>query len=207
MRNGLFGVTLAAGQVDPHDSVAVRGITDRRGALVELLVGHAEHEDVFVQPVLERFAPAHAEAIADTHPRLEAQIAELELLADRAAEPCPEQARILTHRLSLGLTWFTAEHLQHQEFEEFEAMVMLSQYVSADELRTIDHAIVASIPPEQMAKAAAYMLPAMNVEDQTELYAGARAGAPPEVFQGMLVLAETVLEPERYQSLRTRLAV
>jgi hypothetical protein len=207
IRNGLFGVTLAAGQVDPHDPVAVRGVADRWTAMVELLVGHAEHEDVFVQPVIERFAPAYAEEIAVAHPRLEAQMAELEVLADRAADSCPEQARLLTHRLYLGLASFTAEYLQHQEFEEFEVMVMLSQYLAPEELRAIDNAIVASIPPEQMAKSAAYMLPAMNIEDQTDLYAGARGGVPPEVFQGMLMLAESVLEPERYQTLRTRLGV
>ena len=207
IRNGLFGVTLAAGQVDPHDQAAVRTVADRWTAVVELLVSHAEHEDVFVQPVIERFAPVYAEEIAVAHPRLEAQMAELEVLADRAADACPEQARLLTHRLYLGLASFTAEYLQHQEFEEFEVMVMLSQYVSPEELRAIDNAIVASIPPEQMAKSAAYMLPAMNIVDQTELYAGARAGVPPEVFQGMLMLAQAVLEPQRYDELARRLGV
>ena len=207
IRNGLFGVTLAAGQVDPHDTAAVRTVADRWTAMVELLVSHAEHEDVFVQPVIERFAPVYAEEIAVAHPRLEAQMAELEVLADRAADACPDQARLLAHRLYLGLASFTAEYLQHQEFEEFEVMVMLSQYVSPEELRAIDNAIVASIPPEQMLKSAAYMLPAMNIVDQTELYAGARAGVPPEVFEGMLMLAESVLEPERYEALARRLEV
>jgi hypothetical protein len=36
--------------------------------------------------VIERFAPAYAEEIAAAHPRLEAQMAELEVLADRAAD-------------------------------------------------------------------------------------------------------------------------
>ena len=151
-----------------------------------MLVAHAEHEDGFVQPVIERFAPAYAAEIAEAHPRLEAQMAELEVLADRAADACPEQARLLTHRLYLGLASFTSEYLQHQEFEEFEVMVMLSQHLSFDELLAVDNAIVASIEPDMMAQSAALMLPAMNIEDQTELYAGARAGAPPEVFEGML---------------------
>jgi hypothetical protein len=47
----------------------------------------------------------------------------------------------------------------------------------------------------------------MNIDDQTELYAGARAGAPPEVFAGMLALGESVLEPTRYQALCTRLGI
>jgi Hemerythrin HHE cation binding domain len=207
IRHGLFAVTEAAGQVDPHDAAAVGAVAGRWTEMVELLVEHAEHEDNFVQPVLERVAPAYAAEIADAHPQLETQMAELEVLADRAAHACPEQARILTHRLYLGLASFTAEYLQHQEFEEFEVMVLLSQHLSFEELAAIDMAIVASIPPEQMATSAAYMLPAMNIEDQADLYLGARQGVPPEVFAGMVMLAEAVLEPARYQALRARLGL
>jgi hypothetical protein len=207
IRNGLFSVTRAAGEVDPHDADAVRGLAERWTDLVGVLVAHAEHEDGFVQPVIERYNPAYAAEIAEAHPRLEAQMAELEVLADRATDACPEQVRLLTHRFYLGLASFTAEYLKHQEFEEFEVMVMLSQHLSVDELLTIDNAIVASIEPDMMARSAALMLPAMNIEDQTDLYEGARAGVPPEVFQGMLMLAESVLEPVRYQALCNRLGV
>ncbi len=207
IRSGLFGVTLAAGQVDPHDADAVRGLAERWTDLVSVLVAHAEHEDEFVQPVIERFEPTYALEIAEAHPRLEAQMAELEVLADRATDACAKQARVLTHRLYLGLASFTAEYLQHQEFEEFEVMVMLSQHLTFDELLAIDNAIVASIPPDMMAKSAALMLPAMNIEDQIELYEGARAGVPPEVFAGMVALGESVLEPARYQLLAQRLGI
>jgi hypothetical protein len=207
IRHGLFTVTEAAGQVDPHDRDAVRAVAERWTDLVSVLVAHAEHEDVFVQPAIERFAPSYAAEIAEDHPRLEVQMAELEVLADRAVDACPEQARVLTHRLYLGLASFTSEYLRHQEFEEFEVMVMLSQHLSFDELLGLDNAIVASIPPEMMAKSAAYMLPAMNIEDQAELYLGAQAGVPPEVFQGMVMLAESVLDASRYQALCDRVGI
>ena len=207
IRHGLFSVTLAAGEVDPHDQPGVQAVAQRWSDLVAVLVAHAEHEDDFVQPEIARFAPAYADEIAEAHPRLEAQMAELEILADRAVNSCPEQVRLLTHRLYLGLASFTAEYLQHQEFEEFEVMVMLSQHLTFDELLTIDNAIVASIEPDMMAACAALMLPAMNIEDQTELYEGARMGVPAEVFDGMLMLARSVLEPVRYQALTQRLGV
>ena len=207
IRHGLFSVTFEAGQVDPHDQAAVRRLADRWSDVVSVLVAHAEHEDEFVQPVIERFNPSYALDIAEAHPRLEAQMADLEVLADRAADACSEQARLLTHRLYLGLASFTAAYLQHQEFEEFEVMVMLSQQMTPEELRALDNAIVASIPPDMMAKSAALMLPAMNIVDQTELFEGARAGVPPEVFAGMLALAESILEPVRYRTLCDRLGV
>ena len=207
IRNGLFSVTHAVGSVDPHDTDAVRAVAARWSDMVELLVAHAEHEDGFVQPVIERFDPAYAAEIAEAHPRLESQMAELEVLADRAADVLPRAGPAVDPPPLPGLASFTAEYLQHQEFEEFEVMVMLSQHLTFEELLAVDNAIVASIEPDMMAKCAALMLPAMNIEDQTDLFEGARLGAPPEVFQGMLMLAQAVLDPARYDALATRLGV
>ena len=207
IRGELFAVTLEAGRVDPLDHDAVATVGGRWGNLVQLLIAHAEHEDEFVQPVIERFTPEYAEEITAAHLALEDQMAQLELLADRAADACPERGRILTHRLYLGLASFTAAYLQHQEFEEFEVMVMLAQHLPAEELRALDDAIVASIPPEMMAQSAAIMLPAMNIEDQVEMLGGMQAGAPPEVFAGVLGLTQSVLEPARFDVLAHRLGV
>ena len=45
-----------------------------------------------------------------------------------------------------------------------------------------------------MAKSLALMLPAMNIDDRTELLGGMRAGAPAEVFDGVWGLAGSVLD-------------
>jgi Hemerythrin HHE cation binding domain len=186
IRGELFGVTSAAGAVDPGDHAAVGVVGARWGNLVKLLVTHAEHEERFVQPVIEQIAPSYAEQILVTHRELEDEMAQLEVLADRAADACAERSRKLTHRLYLGLASFTAAYLQHQEFEEFEVMVALSANVSPEELRAIDDAIVASIPPEEMAQSLMIMLPAMNIEDQFELISGARPNLPPDVYSALL---------------------
>jgi hypothetical protein len=49
------------------------------------------------------------------------------------------------------------------------------------------------------------MVPAMNIDDQSELCANVRAAAPPEVFAGLMGLAQTVLEPARFDALACRL--
>src|SRR5262249_26562247 len=81
IRHGLFAVPEAVGRVGPQDRAAVRAVADQWTEMVRVLVEHAEHEDGFVQPLIERFAPGYAEEIAEAHPRLEAQMAELEVLA------------------------------------------------------------------------------------------------------------------------------
>jgi hypothetical protein len=68
-------------------------------------------------------------------------------------------------------------------------------------------AIVGSIPPDQMAASLALMLPALNVDDRTELLGGMREGAPPEVFEGVWGLAGSVLAERDHAALAARLGL
>ena len=61
-----------------------------------MLVTHAEHEEVYVQPVVEEHAPSLAGEIIRDHRELEARAAALEVLADRAVDACPADARLGT---------------------------------------------------------------------------------------------------------------
>ena len=207
IRSELFGVTVAAGQVDPGNRDAVAAVAGRWRDLVGLLVAHAEHEDEFLQPVIEVHAPSFAEVIATAHPELEAQMAALEVLADRATDAGVCERRLFVHRMYLGFASFTSAYLQHQEFEETQVMPALAAKIGVGELLAINGAIVASIPPDQMVQSATLMFPAMNVEDRTELLGGAQAEAPPEVFAGMMALTQSVLSPADYAEVATRLGV
>ena len=50
-----------------------------------------------------------AEVIAAVHPELEAQMAALEVFAERATDACERDRRLAVHRLYLGLASFTAD--------------------------------------------------------------------------------------------------
>jgi hypothetical protein len=207
IRNELFAVTLSAGQVDPGNSEAVAAVAARWRSLVAMLIAHAEHEDEFVQPVLEVHAPLLAEVVAAGHPELEAQMAALEVLAERATDAGVCQRRLVVHRMYLGFASFTAAYLQHQEFEETQVMPALAGKMGFGELLGIHQAIVGSLTPEQVAQSGSMMLPAMNVEDRVELLGGAQAGAPPEVFAGMMALTQSVISAADYAQVATRLGV
>jgi len=86
-------------------------------------------------------------------------------------------------------------------------MYALADAMPVEELMAIDQAIVASIPPDEMANGLSVMLPAMNVDDRVELLVGIREGAPLKVFAGVCALAESVLTPEAWKATATRLAL
>src|SRR5262249_29295555 len=132
-------------------------------------------------------------------------LANLEILSDRMVEAIPTDRRGLAHRLYLGMASFTAAFMEHQAVEELEVNPALSIAIGPEKLLEIDQAIVASIPPEEMGRALALMLPAMNIDDRTEMLGGMKAGAPAEVFAQVQLLAQSVLPPSDYDALFARL--
>jgi hypothetical protein len=205
IRAELFAATLDAGRTDPADAVGRRALGAHVADLTTLLIQHAEHEDRAVQPVLERELPGLAEQIEADHHTLEARI---EGLRDRAATdvvvPRTGDERRALHRLYVELASFTSAYLAHQDVEERVVMPALESAVGVDAVVAIHLAIVGPMPPDEMARSVALMLPAMNVDDRAEFFAGMAAGAPPEVVDGVWSLATSVLDPADVRALAGR---
>ena len=205
IRAELFSLTEAAGSVDP-------GNRDDRTALVEhvlathtLLESHAHHEDAVVQPVLERELPEFAERIERDHLALDAVFARIADVATSAGGD--RGTRRNCQLLHLDLARFTAGYLVHIDIEERTLMPLLEQVIGTEAVLGLHNAIISSIPPEEMGRSLALMLPAMNIEDRCELLGGMQAGAPPEVLAGVVDLTRSVLRPEQFQPLATRLGL
>jgi hypothetical protein len=205
IRSELFATTVDAGRVDPADRVGRQGLASRVDGLVELLVAHAEHEDTAVQPAIEVHMPRLAERIERDHADLEARMVDLRDLARIDIDAAPVAQRTGSHHLYLELASFTSSYLAHQDLEERIVMPDLDAAIGVDAVAEIHVAIISSIPPEVMAQSLALMLPAMNLDDRTELLGGMRAGAPAEVFAGVWGLAGSVLDAPDLTALATRL--
>jgi hypothetical protein len=168
---------------------------------VAYLVSHAEHEDANVQPAIEAHLPDLAERIASDHVRLEARMDTLRALAADAA------GRFDLHRVYLELASFTSAYLAHQDLEERLVMPALDSAIGLDAVVAIHGAVIASLSPDEMMRSLALMLPAMNVDDRTELLGGMRADAPAPVFEAVWRLAGSVLPVADHSTLATRLGV
>jgi hypothetical protein len=207
VRAALFAVTGRAGSIDPADAAERAGLAEQVKEVAWLLDSHAEHEDAHCQPAIEAHAPDLAAVIAEVHPQLEARVASLVALADVAAAAPSGRAPALVHTLYLELASFTGEYLQHQDFEERQVMTTLAAAMPFEEVLAVHQAIVGSIPPDEMARSLAIMLPAMNVDDRAQLLGGIRGGAPAEVFAGVCALAESVLTPQAWSATAARLGL
>ena len=207
IRAELFAVTQAAGRLDPSCADDRAAVAAHLRSIADLLVSHAEHEDGAIQPVLHVELPALAERIESEHELLEGRVRDLTSLADVTGGSVGAVARHEAHTLYVELASFTSAYLAHQDLEERVVMPALESVVGADAVVAIHQAIVGSIPPPEMARSLALMLPAMNVDDRTELLGGMQAGAPAEVFGAVWSLAGSVLTPADHGALAARLGL
>ena len=205
IRAELFSAVLAAGSADPGDVAGCHALAGQVDDAMTLLVDHAEHEDTSIQPAIEENLPEMAARIAHEHESLESRI---ESLRDQAQSLTGAgELRTPLHLVYLALADFTGEYLGHQDFEERSVMPALEAAIGVPAAVEIHQAIVGPMPPEKLARSLSVMLPAMNVEDRTELLGGIRDSAPAGVFELVWSLAESVLDSRSSQQLGGRLGI
>lgn len=207
IRVQLFDVTAAAGRLDPLDTAARVAHAARVRDLGHVLESHAHHEDTHIEPLILEVLPASAERIAAEHASLEDSFGRLVGLAELAVAAGRDDQRAAVHELYLGLASFTSRYLAHQHDEERVVMPALCDEFGVEPLLAVNGAIVGSIPPDEMAMSLSMMLPAMNVDDRTEMLGGMRATAPAEVFAGVWGLAGQVLTHADLEQLAQRLGM
>ncbi|HSB88134.1 MAG TPA: hemerythrin domain-containing protein [Ilumatobacteraceae bacterium] len=205
IRSELFAVVGEAGRVDPANDCDVEALADQVRRTTELLVQHAEHEDVSVQPALELHAPTLAEQIATDHSALDARLGWLvELAGDlRTAD----SRRTAVHEIYIELSAFTSAYLAHQDLEERQVSQALESALGVQGVLGLHASIIGNMAPQQLISGLAVMFPAMNVDDRTDLLGGMKANAPAEAFDGVWSLAKSVLSSDDSRAVATRLGI
>jgi hypothetical protein len=205
IRSELFSVVIEAGRLDPADDCGINALADQIRQTVDLLVGHAHHEDGAIQPVLELSAPALFERIATDHEVLDGR---LEWISELAGDVRGSASRRATlHELYLELASFTSAYLLHQDVEEREVAQALESAVGLEGLLGIHGSIIGNMPPQELISGLAVMFPTMNVEDRTELLGGMKATAPADAFAGVWSLAKSVLPTDDHRAVAVRLGI
>jgi hypothetical protein len=207
IRADLFDLTGTAGRIDPSCPGDVADLARHVDQTADFLVVHAGHEDTHLGPVMSDLLPDLVATIERDHAVLEGRLEDLRGWARNAVAAPDGETRGEVQRLYIELASFTSAYLAHQDLEERVVAQELHRVIGPEAVLAIHQAIIAGIPPDQMAASLALMLPAMNNDDRTELLGGMQAGAPPEVFAGVWSLAGSVLEARDVTVLARRLGV
>lgn len=192
------------GSTDPADGDEVAGALDMLERLLALCELHLKDENEFVHPALERARPDAAARIAADHVHHAESIADLRDLAACVAAARDGQRAGALARLYRALALFVADNLQHMHVEETVHNPLLWAAYGDDELVAIEHALVASIPPQAMDEALHWFLPALNASERTAMLGEMSRGMPPEPFRAVLGIAErTLTQPDHARLMRT----
>jgi hypothetical protein len=195
IRHMLFELVRSSGRTDFADPRAIAALREQTRDAFGVLSLHAEKEERFLLPLLEKAALPLADANHDEHEEQEDRIAEL-------LEESEKLDATTGHAFTVELSRFVGELLEHMADEEEQLMPALWAAYDDATLIEVHHRLLASMPLEQLATAARWMLPAMNGPERHALL----AGAPPPAAAGLRGLARQVLSPEDDADLERRLS-
>ncbi len=194
--------TLArVGCVDGANLAELRGAIDQLTALLALLRSHIEHEDRFIHPAMQARRAGSAANAAAAHDEHRSSIDALECEANAmTAAPAP-QREALALRLYRHLALFVAENLQHMHAEETAHNAVLWAAYRDDELIALHDALVASVPPAEMAQVLHWMAPALSLAELTPMLSAMQTEVPPEAMRDVLSRVQARLPEDRWARL------
>jgi hypothetical protein len=196
LRHALFQLTVGVGSADCTNADARAAVVDDVQNVLAVLNAHHEHEDVFIKPLIEAHAPELASIVDTGHMEIEADLLEIEVLADKLAGCAGGAAVVAGLELYAYLCLFTASYLSHLALEEGGVMITLRAKVGLEELFGVLVALLSSMSPSTMCAFLRVTMPALNAEERASLLRGMRAAAPPDVFDLFRSAAEAALGPE-----------
>jgi Hemerythrin HHE cation binding domain len=198
-RSRLFELTIAAGRADPIDTVTSTRLAGAVTALSDELTRHAEHEDLFIHPLLRIKVPELAKALDAAHVELDGRLAELKRTA-RTQSAGSEDPSALYRTLAS----FTASYLEHLALEEGEALPALWRHCSDGELLGIMTSFKASRSPLENLASLVAQLPSANPTEVARLVS---VGIDPTELSSLAQLLATTLDPDQLGALQGSLFV
>ncbi|WP_447919583.1 hemerythrin domain-containing protein [Achromobacter aegrifaciens] len=187
LRAMMLDTLQAVGRVDAHDVAATQTACERVQELADICASHLGHENDFIHTAMEARRPGSSGRIAGEHVE---HIAEIEQLRHAVSTLCAANcgatrtaAALLLYR---QLALFVGENFAHMHIEETQHNQVLWSCYSDEELRALEGAIVASLPPAENLCILRWMIPAMTPAERAKLLAGVQAAAPAPVFATVL---------------------
>lgn len=195
-----------AARMDAGDTADVAAGLAQVRELLAVLEGHLRHEGEFVHAAMEARCPGSSACTEHEHGEHRAAIDALLTLCTRveATEGHVRAAHI--GHLQRALSVFVGENFIHMNEEETVNNAVLWRHYTDEELVGIEHAIVATIAPEENALLMKWMLPALNPAERANLLRGMRAHAPAPVFEGVFGMAQQLLDERDGRKLALALA-
>jgi hypothetical protein len=195
------------GRLDIDDPADREATLSQVEALLEQLRNHLTHENEFVHAAIEARQRGGARHTADDHLLHLDAIANLEDEVQALRQAGEVQRGTQVQRLYRQLALFVAENLEHMQVEETQNNELLWALYSDAELEALHDAILASVPPQEMALTVRWMAASWSTQELVELCSSVRPKLPPPAFAGLLDIMRTQLDDSRWGKLMGALSL
>ena len=206
LRHMMYSTSQALGIADFHDDGVARDAIGSMEQTINMLEVHAEHEETYIHPELNKRAPGFIAAFEQDHKNDEKVYAELRRLGQTAESATGDRKASLGIEIYGKYNEFVGEYLGHLVSEERDLQQALWDNFTDEELGAMEGAIIASVPPDVMAQLLPDICASMNPDELSLELGGMKAAAPPEVFAAAVQIAEQATPPQNWEKVRARIA-
>jgi hemerythrin-like domain-containing protein len=200
-------ISKAAGTLEINNQESLTSLENEIISFREHMFLHASHEEKFVHPMLSEKVPGGANKLNGDHRIMHQQFDEIvACLEELKKKPTDfEKLQDLAQEFYLAWSRFTSFYLSHIDYEEEYAMPTLRKLCTYDELSGARGKILGSQEPKSMMYSLEMILPALSPTERFLVLSQGLKTAPPEAFQSAIRIAEHVLSPEDWLSLKKML--
>lgn len=200
LRAMLYDAALTLQQTSFTDAADASSAIEKIETVVKAFENHAEHEDHFMLPAINAFAPEVVDEFEQEH------TADMEL-GNRlvsitnmfGAAGLDEEKQVCGSALNKAFRDFMVFNLEHMAKEEIKINKVLWDNYTDIQLIQLNERLTASVPLEEKMSIAKWMLRAVNKTEAIEWLKAVKEKAPDFVFQALFDLTETEL-PENIRA-------
>jgi hemerythrin-like domain-containing protein len=199
-------ISNAAGTLNINDQNKLNSLEVALVSFRDHMYKHASLEEKFIHPLLAERVPGGADRLEDhrvMHEQFENIVACFGELKKKLTDF--EQRDELSLEFYRAWSRFISFYLDHIDFEEDHVMPLLWKLCTHDELAGRFRQIVTDLTPNQLMYNLEIILPALNPAERFITLKMGQTTMPTEAFQAVLNVAERVLSPEDWASLKAML--
>lgn len=189
-RGHLFALSSRIGKTDFSDPQEVNAIKHELDSILAHLRKHSLNELTFIHPLYLEIGDQSA-MIDEEHDELEQEILKLEeIIAEGRWE-----------KLYAQFNRYIASYLLHQDEEERAQEEILWKHFDDTRLSAAMNAFLASRSPAVAIEDLKFVIPHLSNQELEQMFTGMKKSMPTHAFQGACGIAESLLEPNRWDQL------
>ncbi len=200
-------ISKAAGTLNIGNLDAMTSLENEIISFREHMSFHADREEKFIHPLLSERVPGGTNRLNEDHRNMHRQLDDLVASFGEMKKKSMdfEKLQEMAHEFYLAWNRFMLFYLGHIDYEEEYAMPMLQKLCSYDELVNARGKILGGQEPKSMMYSLEMILPALSPNERFLVLSQGLKSMPPEASQSAIRIAEHVLAPEDWLSLKKML--